>query len=106
MRKEIQNNSGRHTKFFAKQEGFSKIAQVLAIGHEDQFVHSTAFQYRPNVRLGENSDQFDAPFPMALDGSGDVLRAGAGANHGNVPNVQGAVFFETENGDSVRDQKE
>src|SRR6185295_20168187 len=56
MRKKVQNNSGSHAQFFAKQESIREIIETLAVDHENEFIDSASFEKRTRFVSPENTN--------------------------------------------------
>ena len=64
MRKEIQNNSGGHTKFFTQQERFVNSSRLSRSATRISSSTPPCFKKTANLFAAENPDKLQTPVPM------------------------------------------
>src|SRR3990172_10317650 len=93
MRKEIQNHSGRHAKFFAQQKSIVEFPETFALRDDNELVHDSGFENLAHVALWEDADQLHTPILVVLDAPRKFMRLATRSDDRNVARIQGAVSF-------------
>src|SRR6267142_704643 len=106
MRKEIQDHPGCDAELLTEQKRVGVLVQAFTVHHNDQLIHTSAFQEVTNFVMAEDADEFQAPNVMPLDGSSKLMGRGGIAYHRNVTHIQRAVFGYFHQNDSIRNKKD
>src|SRR5439155_1898039 len=106
MRKEVQNNSGCNPKLLAQKERIGELVQALAVGDEDQFVYTAAFEERANFIPAVNADKLQAPHAVLLNRAREVISVCSMTDDGHVAYVQCAVPRDFHQNDTIGHQKD
>src|SRR5678816_347415 len=106
MRKEIQHHSSCYSQFFTEQECVREVTQRLVVCDDDQFVNATTFEEILHFPLLKDTCEMKSPHAMLFDLSGEIMSGPAHADHGNVADVQCAVFLQPDEQNTVCHQQE
>src|SRR5688572_16003306 len=105
VRKEVENDSGGHPQFFAKEENLVEFSEGLFIGHHDEFIYAAPFQQRAYFFLPEYANELEPPVPLFLDSVAELDGSGAAADHRHMAHIQGSMLLGFQKQDTIRNKQ-
>jgi hypothetical protein len=106
MRKEVQNDSCRDSKFLAQEERLCEFAEAFSACHKDQFVHPSALEEGTDFVLLENTHQFQTPRTGVHDRLREFVCWRPAADNSDVAHIEGPMLLHFQQNDSIRNKKD